>query len=122
MLDLLAPLPQIKEADRRRIVFDEAYYHTYGLMTQAESNHPFSSVLALESENIQEHSLIRSRIERYFDLDIGLHGISLNELFSLPREIVEEVFRKATDLKAKKTKANAGLANDLEAELRRNGG
>lgn len=107
---------------RRKIILDEAYYNTYGLKTTQEAVHPFAGVLALESEDHHKHSMLRSRVERFFDLDIGLHGIGLTELFSLPREVVDEVFRKATELKAKKTKSKAQLQEDLEAELRKMGG
>lgn len=76
-------------------------------------------MLALESEDHQKHSLLKSRVERYFDLDVGQYGISLTELFGLPRDVVELVFQKATDLKAKKTKSNSKLQDDLEGEMRR---
>ena len=98
---------------------EEAYYHYYGLKTPEEDNHPFTAVLALKSEDHHTYSLLRSRIDRYFDLDIGAHGISLSELLELPRYVVDEIFRKATDIKAKKAKTNGAIVDNLEAELNR---
>lgn len=115
-------LPQINDPVRRRLILDEAYYEHYDLQTHKEANHPFHAVLALESENWYKHSIMKTRLERYFELEVGNYGIGLEELLSLPRFYVEEIFRIVTDLKAKKTKSTASSADELEKQLREFGG
>lgn len=117
ILKVLENVPQIKDPVRRRIILDEAYYEIYQLMTAKEAQHPFNQVLALESEDWYTHSLLKSRIERFFELEIGSYGVGLEELFKLPRFYVDEIFRVVTDLKAKKTRRMSGLTDNLEDDL-----
>lgn len=94
------------------MILDEAYYEHFGLKTQAETNHPLTGVLALESERYFEHSGYKGRLDAFIDLDIGSLGFSdFQSFIALPREMVDYVIKKAAKIKSDKAKR---AAVDLE--------
>lgn len=82
---------------------DEAYYDHFGLKTQDEINHPFTGVLALESEATFEYSSSKQRVDEFIDLDVGQMGIDLQSFLSMPRELVLHVLKRATAIKQRKS-------------------
>lgn len=70
--------------------------------------------MTLETEENFESSLLYSRINQFFDLDLSNYHFSLPEFLSMPREWVELVLEKATKLKAARLRSGANGAKDLE--------
>lgn len=115
-LELLKDLGSIESGPRRKLILDEAYYEHFGLKTPAETKHPFTGVLALESERYFEHSGYKSRIDAFIDLDIGSLGFAdFQSFIALPREMVEYVIKKAAKIKSDKARRTSVELENLSS-------
>lgn len=117
MYDALAELTGIDEPSRRQIILEETYYDFYGLKTPEEEKHPFTGILALQSEDNFGMSTQRSRIDAFFDLELHSFGFTYESLGQLPRETVEYIIKKATLKKADKLRSDAKLAANIQAGM-----
>lgn len=75
------------------MLFEEAYYDHFMMMTPEEEKNPFARVLHLQSEDFAEDDPLIRRWRRY-----NLYGlwekISFKDLLELPRYLVEDIFNQ----------------------------
>lgn len=95
------------------------YKQTFGLTDPSLPDYsPLDIVTMSPKENVSEFSALYMRIERFILLDVNKYtGIPLDQFLTLPREIVELIFRIITFKAKGDYKTQKDTADKLKAEI-----